>query len=250
MTLVNTSDFQAIVLAAGKGTRMGSDLPKVLLPVCGRPVITHILDALGKAGIQRPVVVVGYKAEKVREALGDRVIYALQKEQRGSGHAVMCARDAARGAKDLLIMCGDSPLFRVETISAVMEAHVREDAVITLASAILDDPTGYGRILRGPGGEVIGVVEEKIAMPEQKAVKEINGGLYAFDAGWLWESIHLMRENEVGELCLTEMVDIAIAQGRKVIAVPIPAEEVAGINTPEQLRAAERVLSERNGQMG
>ncbi len=249
MSQMKTSDFQAIVLAAGKGTRMGSDLPKVLLPVCGRPVITYILDALDRVGIPQPVVIIGYKAEKVRDALGSRVIYALQEEQRGSGHAVMCAREAAGDAKDLLVMCGDSPLFRVETISAVMDAHVCEDAVITLASAILDDPTGYGRILRGPNGDVVGVAEEKIATPEQKAVKEINGGLYAFDGDWLWENIHLLHENEAGELCLTEMVDIAIAQGRKVIAVPIPAEEVAGINTPEQLRAAERVLSERDGQM-
>jgi bifunctional UDP-N-acetylglucosamine pyrophosphorylase / glucosamine-1-phosphate N-acetyltransferase len=242
---MSTSGFQAIVLAAGKGTRMGSDLPKVLLPVCGRPVVTHILDALAEVGIPHPVVVIGYKAEMVKDALGGRVMYALQEEQRGSGHAVMCARDAAGDAGSILVMCGDSPLFRVETISAVMETHVREGATITLASAILDDPTGYGRILRAANGEVLGVAEEKIATQEQKAVKEINGGLYAFDGAWLWANIGLMHENEAGELCLTEMVDIAIAQGRKVIAVPISAEEVAGINTPDQLRAAEQILLER-----
>ena len=174
---MSTSGFQAIVLAAGKGTRMGSDLPKVLLPVCGRPVVTHILDALAGVGIPQPVVVIGYKAEMVKEALGSRVIYALQEEQRGSGHAVMCARDAAGDAENILVMCGDSPLFKVETISAVMEAHVREGAVIALASAVLDDPTGYGRILRSANGDVLGVAEEKIATGEQKAVREINGGL-------------------------------------------------------------------------
>lgn len=241
----SSDGFQAIVLAAGKGTRMGSDLPKVLLPMCGRPVVTHILDALGKVGIARPVVVIGYRADQVRQALGDRVLYALQEEQQGSGHAVICARDAASGSKNILVMCGDSPLFRVETIRSLMDVHVREGATITLASAVLDNPHGYGRILRAPGGGISGVVEEKLATDEQRAVKEINGGLYAFDGDWLWENIHLMSRNEAGELCLTEMVDIAIAQGRRVTSSPTSPEEVAGINTPDQLRDAERILSQR-----
>lgn len=224
---------------------MGSDLPKVLLPICDRPVVTHILGALDKVGIGRPVVVIGKGADLVRDALGDSVLYALQSEQRGSGHAVVCARDAAEGAENILVMCGDSPLFRVETIRSLMDAHTREGATVTLISAVLDDPHGYGRILRAPNGDVFGVVEEKIASDEQKAVKEINGGLYAFDGRWLWANIHLMRENEAGELCLTEMVDIAIAQGRRVIAVPASPEEVAGINTPDQLASAERILAQR-----
>lgn len=242
---MSSDSFQAIILAAGKGTRMGSDLPKVLVPLCGQPVIAHILDALCKVGIARPLVIIGYRAEMVREALGDRAVYALQPEQRGSGHAVMCAREAAQGARHVLIMCGDSPLFKVETIRSLMDVHVSEGAAITLAAAVLEDPHGYGRILRGSNGEVIGVAEEKIATDEQRAIREINGGLYAFDAQWLWENIHLMTENEAWELCLTEMVDIAITQGKRVITVSAAEEEVAGINTPEQLRAAERVLQER-----
>lgn len=237
--------FQAIILAAGKGARMGSDLPKVLLPVCGRPVLAHILDALAKVGINRPVVVIGTGSELVRETLGDCCIYAAQEEQLGSGHAVMCARDAAQGAENILVMCGDSPLFRVETIRSVMEAHLRERATITLVSAVLEDPSGYGRILRNSSGDVAGIVEEKIASDEQRAIREINGGLYAFDAPWLWESIGLMRRNEAGEYCLTEMVDIALAQGRRVITVTASPDEVAGINTPEQLRFAEGVLRRR-----
>ncbi|MCX6377291.1 MAG: NTP transferase domain-containing protein [Armatimonadetes bacterium] len=237
--------FQAVILAAGKGTRMGSDLPKVLLSLAGRPVLAHILDSLAQVGITRPVVVIGTGGELVRGTLGDCCIYAVQEEQLGSGHAVMCARDATQDADNILVMCGDSPLFRVETIRSVMEAHLRERATITLVSAILDDPRGYGRVLRGPGGEVSGIVEEKLATEEQKAIGEINGGLYAFDAPWLWENIGLMRRNEAGEYCLTEMVEIAISQGCRVIAVSASPDEVAGINTPDQLLAAERVLLAR-----
>ncbi len=245
MSMKSNNSFQAIALAAGKGTRMGSDLPKVLVPLCGRPVIAHVLDALQAVGITEPVVVVGYRAEVVRETLGDRVAYAFQDEQRGSGHAVICARQAADGAENLLVMCGDSPLFKVETIRLLMETHLQEQAAVTLASAVLADPTGYGRIIRAENGDVAGIAEEKVATDEQRAVKEINGGLYAFDADWLWENIGLMRENTAGELCLTEMVDIAIMQCRRVATAAASPDEVAGINTPEQLRAAENVLSAR-----
>jgi len=237
--------FQAIILAAGKGTRMGSDLPKVLLSLAGRPVLAHVLDSLAQVGITRPVVVIGTGGERVKETLGDCCIYTVQDEQLGSGHAVMCARDAAGHAENILVMCGDSPLFRVETIRSVMEAHLRERVTITLVAAVLDDPSGYGRILRTPNEDVAGIVEEKLASDEQKAISEINGGLYAFDAPWLWENIGLMRRNEAGEECLTEMVDIALAQGRRVIAVTASPDEVAGINTREQLRFAERVLLTR-----
>lgn len=237
--------FQAIVLAAGKGARMKSELPKVLLPLAGKPVISRILDVLAEVGIPRPVVVIGRGGDLVKKTLGDRCVYAVQDEQLGSGHAVMCAREAAGDAKDILVMCGDSPLFRAETVRSLMSAHIRESAAITLVSAILDDPTGYGRILRAPSGEIAGIVEEKLASDDQKAIREINGGLYAFDGAWLWGNTHLMRENDAGEFCLTEMVDIAISQARRVITVPASPDEVAGINTPEQLLAAERTLRGR-----
>ena len=224
---------------------MGSSLPKVLLPLCGRPMLAYILDVLAEVGITHPVVVVGDGGEMVEQALGDQCMYALQEEQLGSGHAVLCAREVARDSKNLLVMCGDSPLFRAETVRSLMEAHVRERATVTLVSAVLEDPRGYGRMLRTPTGDVAGIVEEKLATDAQKAVREINGGCYAFDAAWLWENLDSMHRNEAGEYCLTEMVDTAIAQGRKVIAVPASPDEVAGVNTPEQLRAAEAVLKRR-----
>lgn len=240
------SEFQAIVLAAGRGSRMGSDLPKVLLPVYGKPMVAHILDLLAKVGICSPVVVVGKGGDLVREALGDCCLYADQPEQRGSGHAVICAREAASGSRHVLVMCGDSPLFRVETVRALMEAHLSEGAAVSLVSATLDDPHGYGRILRAPDGSVVGVVEEKIATEAQRAILEINGGCYAFRSDWLWANIDQMPVNEVGEQCLTSMVDIAIEQGLRVIAAPCSADEVAGVNTPEQLRSAEAALASRD----
>ena len=240
------NDFQAIILAAGKGSRMGSELPKVLLPLCGRPMLAHILDVLAEVGIVHPVIVVS-KSGVVREALGDTYRYARQEEQLGSGHAVLCAREAALGSANILIMCGDSPLFKTETVRSLMEVHIREQAAITLASTMLDDPQGYGRILRAPTGDVKGIVEEKLATPGQKTIREINGGCYAFDAEWLWGNIEKMRKNEAGEYCLTEMVDIAIAQGRKVTTVQAEPDEVAGVNTPEQLLAAENILRARAG---
>lgn len=238
-------EFQGIVLAAGKGRRMGSDLPKVLLPLCGQPIISHVLGLLAEVGIPRPVIVVNRDGDMIRKSLGDGYLYAIQAEQLGSGHAVLCAREAAEGARNIIVMCGDSPLFRVGTVYSLMLEHVRRSAVITLVSAVLDDPRGYGRVLRDSAGEVSGIVEEKLASDEQKAIEEINGGCYGFDADWLWENIGLMTRNEAGEYCLTEMVDIAISQGRRVITVSSGPDEVAGINTRAQLEQAEHILCGR-----
>lgn len=242
----SVADFQAIVLAAGKGSRMRSDLPKVLHPVCGLPMVCHVLNTLKEVGVSRTIIVIGMGAELVEQTLGVGYVYVLQAQQLGSGHAAMCARAAAEGqSRHTLVLCGDSPLFRVETIRALMDCHARENATVSLVSAVLDDPTGYGRIIRDAGGRITGVVEEKLADEAQRAVKEINGGCYAFDSSWLWANIDRMTVNEVGERCLTEMVDIAIGDGRTVVAVSAQPEEVLGVNTPAQLAEAERILCER-----
>lgn len=238
-------EFQGIVLAAGKGRRMGGDLPKVLLPLCGRPIISYVIGVLADVGIPRPVIVTSREGDDVRKTLGDEYRYVLQDEQLGSGHAVLCAREAAKGTRNIIVMCGDSPLFQVETVYSLMLEHIHRSAVITLVSAVLDDPRGYGRVLRDSAGEVSGIVEEKLASDEQKAIEEINGGCYGFDADWLWENIGLMTRNEAGEYCLTEMVDIAIRQGRRVITVSSGPDEVAGINTHAQLEQAEHILRGR-----
>lgn len=240
------AEFGAIVLAAGKGTRMKSDLPKVLHPLLGRPMVTFVLDALAQLGIEKPVVIVGFHADQVKETLGNQYRYALQSEQKGSGHAVACSQSEAEGiAKNLLILCGDSPLFKLETMRSLMQTHLKTNAAITLTSANLDNPTGYGRILRNSSQEITGIVEEKDATENQKKVREVNGGLYAFNSEWLWKNIGKMKLNQKGEYCLTDLVGVAIEQGFCVSAVPAVEEELQGVNTPEHLQKAEQILKSR-----
>ena len=227
---------------------MRSDLPKVLLPLCGRPMLAYVLDVLAEVGILRPIIVVAESGESViRDAVGDGHQYVLQEEQLGSGHAVLCAREVARTSENVLVMCGDSPLFLAETVRSLIRSHVSEQAVAALTSAALTRPEGYGRVLRTKDGNVAGVVEEVLATDEQKEIKEVNGGCYAFDGPWLWENIGGMSRNEIGEYCLTEMVDMAIQQGERVVTVSAKPDEVAGVNTPAQLLEAEAVLRARPG---
>ncbi|MBI2843284.1 MAG: NTP transferase domain-containing protein [Armatimonadetes bacterium] len=242
------TNFYAIVLAAGKGKRMRDEaappeLPKVLREVCGRPLIAYVLDVLRAVGILDISLIVGFGADHVRQALGEDFNYIVQDEQLGSGHAVACAKAAlsARGGH-VVIMCGDSPAFRPATISTLMEHHVSAGAAITLISTMLDDPTGYGRIKRNPSGEIVAVVEEKCASPDEKSINEINGGAYAFDSNWLWENIDRIERNEAGELNLTDLVRVAIHQRRRVEAVPACAEDVMGVNTPDDLRRVQEIV--------
>lgn len=238
------------MLAAGRGTRFageaGQDFPKVLRPLLGKPVICHVLDTLAGAGVTDVAVVVGFGAGRVRSVLGDSFAYAVQPEQKGSGDAVRCARGLYEDADgSLVVMCGDSPLFLPETIRRMTDIHRRTGAAVTLAAAKLEDPAGYGRILRGGSGEVAGIVEEKCASAEQRAVKEVNGGAYVFDIRWLFDNISLMAENEAGEYNLTDIVRVAAEQGRRISCAECGAEEIGGVNTPEQLAAAEAVMAKR-----
>lgn len=246
-------DFYAIVLAAGKGKRMKDEavppeFPKVLRQACGRPLINYVTDAIHAAGITDVTLIVGFGADYVRRAMGDDYHYVIQEEQLGSGHAVACAKGLlAERAGHVIVMCGDSPLFTPSTIVSLREAHLAAQATITLASAALDDPTGYGRIKRGPAGEIIGVVEEKCASPEEKLIREINGGAYAFDSEWLWANIDRIERNDAGEFNLTDLVRIAVSQGERVEAVPADRQEVMGVNTPADLRCVESIIRRRIG---
>jgi len=245
-----TARFAAIVLAAGRGSRFGGEagrpFPKVLRPVLGRPMVRWVLDALRGAGIDDITLIVGFGADQVRREIGPSVRYVVQTEQKGSGHAVACAKDtfdAYRGS--LVVMCGDSPLFTSETIRRIADQHVLAGAVVTLASARLDDPTGYGRIVRDSHGRIVAIVEEKCASDREKAIREVNGGIYAFDARWLFGSIDKMAINEVGEYNLTDMVRVAIEQGRTVSAIECDPSELLGVNTPDQLAEVEATLRGR-----
>lgn len=240
--------WKGLVLAAGKGSRFQHEtneaFPKVLRPVLGKPLVRYVLDTLAGARIDDITLVVGFMADEVMRELGPGYGYVIQHEQKGSGHAVACAAGRFAGfAGGLIIMCGDSPLFTTKTITTIMREHEASGAVITLASAILDDPFGYGRILRDSRGRITGIVEEKCANPDQHAIKEVNGGAYTFDAGWLFDNIDRLAMNEAGEYNLTDMVRVAIEQGKTVAAIRCDPTELLGVNTPEQLKLVANILS-------
>lgn len=244
-------EFYALILAAGKGTRMKdeampAEFPKVLRQVCGRPMIDYVIGALKSSDISDINIIVGFGADYVREALGENWTYIIQDKQMGSGHAVLCAKDALGSRKGyVIVMCGDSPLFTSKTLSELKEKHASSGAAITMVSAFLDNPTGYGRIKRNEFDAITGVVEEKCASVDEKSIQEINGGAYVFDSEWLWDNIELMQRNEAGELNLTDMVRVAVSQGRKVEAVKAGQEEVMGANSPTDLLKLEEILCNR-----
>ena len=238
----------AVILAAGKGTRMKSDRAKVLFPILGRPLLLHVLDSVERAGFERVIAVVGHQADRVREALlGRRVDCVVQEPQLGTGHAVSCAAPLLTGVTaPIAVLAGDAPLIRSITLRSMLEQHRQSGAAVTLLSALLDDPKGYGRVLR-KDGRVIAIVEDKDATPEEQAIREINSSIYAFDGPFLlWGLPQLKNENRQGEYYLTDLVHLAFAEGRLVEGVVVPDPmEVMGVNTVEQLQEAERLLALR-----
>jgi bifunctional UDP-N-acetylglucosamine pyrophosphorylase / glucosamine-1-phosphate N-acetyltransferase len=243
----------AIILAAGKGTRMKSDLPKVIHPVGGRPMVCAVVEACLAVGCSRVVAVVGHMHEKVREALapyGDRIAYALQQPQLGTGHAVQCAREAlgpVPPSAEVFILCGDGPLIRPATLRQLLDRHRTTAAQATLATAIIDDPTGYGRIDRDERGQFRAIVEHKHATDAQRLIREVNPSYYLFQAGPLFESLAQVKRNQAsGEYYLTDTLGLLLAQGRRVEVMPsVPPEDVLSINTPEDLAIVDRLFRAR-----
>lgn len=236
----------ALILAAGKGTRMRSPLAKVLHALDGRPMVRFSVD-LARALSAAPIVlVVGHQADGVREAVPDRdVTFVEQREQLGTGHAVAQAREVlARFRGDVLILCGDVPLLRVETLNELVSLHRGSGAAVTVLTARLEDPGRYGRVIRSPGGAVLRIVEERDATEEEKAVKEINSGIYLADCPFLFDAVsRLTDRNAQKEYYLTDIFRIARERGAATAALAADdPREVLGINTPEELRDAERTL--------
>jgi bifunctional UDP-N-acetylglucosamine pyrophosphorylase/glucosamine-1-phosphate N-acetyltransferase len=240
----------AVILAAGKGTRMKSGLVKVLHPAAGRPMINWVVDAARAAGAAPTVLVVGHQADAVQAVFrGDADIRcALQEEQLGTGHAVACARDGLSGfSGTVLILCGDTPLLRAETLQGLISFHREKRAALTVLTAAMDDPHGYGRVIRAADGSVLRIVEQKDATPEEQAVCEINSGIYCMEAGFLFGNIDsLGSDNAQGEFYLTDLVAIAVKQGLACLGrcTDDPAE-IMGVNDRAQLAEASRILRER-----
>ncbi|MEX2242997.1 MAG: bifunctional UDP-N-acetylglucosamine diphosphorylase/glucosamine-1-phosphate N-acetyltransferase GlmU [Fimbriimonadaceae bacterium] len=229
-----------LILAAGKGTRMKSELPKCLHEVCGLPMVEHVVRAMRGAGVERPVVVVGHGAELVEKALGSGCDYALQAEQQGTGHAVMAARGLLGGHEGpLLVAAGDTPLLSAETLAGLVEAQKSTGAAATLATFTLEDPFGYGRIVR-KNGKVAAIVEQKDCDDDEAAIDEVNAAVYCFDGGTLFSELpRLQNENAQREYYLTDIVARLVGEGLGVEAVVFDDEsEFLGVNDRWQLAEA------------
>ncbi len=234
-----------LVLAAGQGKRMGSDRAKVLHPVAGRPLVHHVLDAVRPLHGTRTLVVVGHQRRQVVAALeGTGCEPIVQAEQLGTGHAVQMAEPALEGfAGTLLVVCGDTPLLSTRTLAHLLREHAETSAVATVLSARVPDPQGYGRIVRGPRGDLERIVEERDAGAGERAIDEINSGIYAFDYAALREVLRrLAAHNVQGEYYLTDSIALLRERGGRVRALCAENfREVLGVNTPEQLKEAEEL---------
>lgn len=238
----------AILLAAGQGTRMKSDIPKVLHAVTGKPMIWHALRAIQEFTTEKPVVVVGHGAEAVTKYLGDTAQTVLQEPQLGTGHAVMQAEFVLKGKTDLIVICyGDMPLLRGETLKKLVETQKNNKGPISLLTVKADDPRGFGRIIRKADGTIDSIVEEYVATPEQLQVKELNVGGYCFDAKWLWEALRRIPKNlKKGEYYLTDAIELASRDGLPVQAVMMEdVEETIGVNTRIHLSEVETAMKRR-----
>ncbi|MBI3979752.1 MAG: bifunctional UDP-N-acetylglucosamine diphosphorylase/glucosamine-1-phosphate N-acetyltransferase GlmU [Chloroflexi bacterium] len=241
------AQLAAVILAAGKGTRMKSRLPKVLHPIAGRAMVEYVIRAAQEAGVERSVLVVGHDAERVRAHLGDEVEYAIQPEQLGTGDAVAAARRLlADGPADVLVLYGDTPLLTAETLRALVGDHRMGGATLTFLSCAVPEPAGLGRVIRAAGGAVADIVEEREATPEQRLLREINCGVYCFRASWLWPNLDRLERRSGGEAYLTDLVRLAVAEGHRVRSVDLadPGESL-GVNTRVQLAEAEAVIRHR-----
>lgn len=234
-----------IVLAAGKGTRMKSDLPKGLHPVLGLPMVELIARAMKSAGVERPIIVIGHGGELIQEALGDGYDYAWQREQKGTGHAALMAADLLKNHEGPVIIApGDTPLLGADTLRELCDRHIETRAKCTLATSYVEDPTGYGRIVRDSQGRVVGIVEHKDATPEQHAIKEVNAAVYCFDCQTLLQIFPtLSNSNSQGEYYLTDAVSAVHAGGGDVVGLIVADHEILmGVNDRWQLAQAEKAL--------
>ena len=241
--------YAAVIMAAGKSTRMKSGLPKAAHLVCGKPITRHVIDACLAAGVRDAVVVVGHQAEAVKTALGDDVAYAYQTDQLGTGHACRQALPHIPDqATDILVLPGDTPLITAEALAALMKSHEAEQNAATLLTAVMDNASHYGRVVRDCAtGAVMRVVEAKDADADTLAIREINTSIYCFDKGLLAEKLALIRsDNAQGELYLTDVIELLNKSGHRVgaVAADDPADTL-GINNRAELADAAAIMRAR-----
>ena len=238
----------AIILAAGQGTRMKSKLYKVLHPVCGKPMVDHVLTEIEKNNMDEIVTVVGHGAEMVEKTLGDRTKYALQAEQLGTGHAVMQTEDILGDIDgETLVVSGDTPLFTADTFKKLFEYHKQRQAAVTILTSVAPDPTGYGRIVRNDVGIVERIVEQKDANQQEREIHEINTGVYCFDNKKLFAALKkINNDNAQGEYYLTDVIAIMKQEGEVVTAYKMADfDESMGVNNRVALAQANKIMRKR-----
>ncbi|WP_261663458.1 bifunctional UDP-N-acetylglucosamine diphosphorylase/glucosamine-1-phosphate N-acetyltransferase GlmU [Deinococcus sp. Marseille-Q6407] len=247
MTATEQRPLDVIVLAAGAGTRMKSDLPKVLHPVAGRPMVGWAVKAARSLGARQVVVVTGHGAERVEAALaGEGVTFARQDQQLGTGHAFLCGAQQLPGDGDVLVLYGDTPLLSEDTLRGLLQDHRAEGSAMTVLTGELPDATGYGRIIRDETGGVLRIVEEKAASPEEKAVREFNSGVYVMDARAPELAARIGNDNPAQEYYLTDLLELYRTEGGAVRAFKLAdPDEVMGANDRRQLADAEAVMRRR-----
>jgi bifunctional UDP-N-acetylglucosamine pyrophosphorylase / glucosamine-1-phosphate N-acetyltransferase len=254
--------YATVVLAAGKGTRMRSMLPKMLHPLAGLPLLAHVLNAVEAISAapafvelaptlspHHPIAVVGYGADLIKATFGERCLYAIQQEQLGTGHAVLAAREAVASldpAPQTVLVCyGDTPLIRSDVLALLVAEHYHQRATISLLTAQADATSDFGRVVRDAQGHVREIVEMKRANGEQKRITEVNAGVYCFDRAWLWENLERLPRNATGEYYLTDLIAVASSQEQVIATVAGSLDETVGINDRVQLAAAEQVIRRR-----
>ena len=244
------SERAAIVLAAGKSTRMDTDAPKVLHEICGRPMLSFVLQACRLAGVERTAVVIGHGKSKVKKAFSSNgnIDWVEQREQKGTGHAVLCCKKALAGFHGtVLVIAGDMPLVKRLTLVELMESRERTDDAAAMATTILDDPTGYGRIVRDSEGRLEAIVEQRDCSAEQLEIREVNPSYYAFDADRLFEALDKVEANpDTGEYYLTDVIRSLREAGHGVSAVAtVPSAEAMGVNSRLDLAVVARMMQDR-----
>jgi len=241
-------NLATVILAAGKGTRMKSKLPKVLHKICGDTMISHVINAVAAAGVKKTIVVVGHGADRVTSEVAGRAQVALQEEQLGTAHALMQAAPYLSGFQgEILVLCGDTPLIEASTLLDLYHSHTEAGSDATVLTATVADPAGYGRVVRNDRGDLVKIVEQKDAAPEEKQIREINTGIYCFAAAGLFEALNRLAPNNAqGEYYLTDILEMYISEGRRVGAVRLDDPiEIMGINDRVQLAEAEKHMRGR-----
>lgn len=241
---------EIIILAAGKGTRMNTDIPKVLVPLDNKPMIQHVLQTIEDAGYRNPITVVGYKSHDVREVCGDVCTYVLQQEQQGTGHAVLVAQEALQPhTTNCLVVYGDQPFVTPQTLQKLVESLSHDKKLVIATSLITDENLfqqqfeRFGRIVRDERGAIVKIVEAKDASEEELAIREVNVGFMAFEREWGFKHLASLRnDNTQGEYYLTDLVKTAFKEGLEVGSVQISEKEALGANTQEQLALMHKYL--------